>query len=168
MHSVKIKRAQNTKAALAPYFLLPLAAFLIISSSLCLSSKVSAGQVYKYRDNDGIIQYDHRPPEDKQYETIEPPSTTHPDQTTQPSAPNDTKINTDNTPYSSQLDQLEDERMAACENARKNKHILLSTIRVSIKQINGTEKLLTKSEKLEKIKNMDDAIKDYCPTVETP
>lgn len=137
--------------------------YLLLSGSLFSSAYTHATQVYKYRDNDGVIQFDHRPPEGKDYEVIEQPLSVSTPDDTPISSTEQKETPTGDDSYDSQLDGLEVERMKACQSAQENKRTLLSVVRVSIRQLDGTEKLLTKEEKLEKLKAMDKAIRDYCP-----
>jgi len=144
--------------------------FLALTGALlvyiCMLSPLKAenAEVYKYTDGDGKVHYDHKPPEGNQYETIKPDVLHHTSHnktlenstTAEPADAFSQKV------YQSQLDGLEAERVKACNNAKENKRILLSTVRVSIKLPNGDEKLLSKEEKLEKLKVMDQSIKDYC------
>ena len=146
------------------------ALFFLLSVACRQVASQEEMKIYKYTDEKGKIHFDHRPPKYEKYEVIEKK---------QPIAAgrepeigeglneelNDNVQDLNQAPsdhYSQQLNQLEKKKVKACSVARENKRILLNTVRVSVKQPDGTEKVLTREEKVKKLEAADQAIKYYC------
>ena len=156
---------------LSSCLLTAMAALFFVLSMACLqAASQQVVKIYKYTDKQGKIHFDYQPPKNERYEVIEkkqPFSAGRVPEVQQGlNEELDDNVQSPNQApsdhYTQQLNQLENERVKACREARENKRILLNTVRVSVKQPDGTEKVLTREEKVKKLEAADQAIKYYC------
>ncbi len=150
-----------------PILVIMMSFFLIIVLQYFPISISATPIVYKFNNAEGKTQFNGHPPKNKDYEILklQTEKTSEPSISTNKSSINttsDTSSESHNNIYHSQMESIEAQQQMACDNARQNKNILLSTIKVSVRQPDGSEKILNKQEKLVKLKEMDQAIKDYC------
>ena len=143
-------------------------AFTLIGLILMLvSSPAMSEQIYRWKDANGTVHFGTKPPEafKGNVEGMEKPNATGSEKSSTP-ANND--LNTppaasqNSAEYEEQLRQLDTEKREACDRALANRKSLLNSHRIQIKQADGTYRMLSHEEKLEQLRDADEAITAYC------
>lgn len=141
----------------------------ILGSLLCLSSPAMA-KLYKWVDENGVTQYTQTPPPKGGFSHVKPPSKP---------AVDPQKAKSDLEKRLESFQQRRDdagkekaeankkaaekaEKTAKCEKARKNLTFLQTHARVRETGKDGTATLLGEDKRQERIKQANEAIKEYC------
>lgn len=135
----------------------PMCAIAFCLAGLLIGSPAMAAKVYKWVDENGVVNFSAHPPKDTQ-STVIRPKTGHsepvtydtPGQTTQeqPAAAN-----------TAQQSRKDPER---CEISRKNMDVLRTFGRVRVPNEDGSFHYLTEEEQQEKLKTTQQAIDESC------
>lgn len=135
--------------------------------TLLLPIGVAQAQMYKYTDKDGNTVYSQTPPESGDYQSLStpqpaPPSSDGSDQGD--SAASDIQRGAEEQAKQEQIDKLAAKnaeiRQKNCQAAQKNLQVYQVYRR--IKDKDGNVVRLTDEERQQKIKEAEDAIKEFC------
>ncbi|MBI2379546.1 MAG: DUF4124 domain-containing protein [Gammaproteobacteria bacterium] len=145
-------------------------------SGLALASlHVEAGELYKWTDENGKIQYTQFPPKDRPYTTMNITGVKAPAAAEAPERPaaSDTETpegkaaagengKTKGEKAKDQSSQFLAAKRSNCETAQKNLSTLTSKTRVSIKDKDGQPRLMTDQERADQLKLAQEQVKTYC------
>ncbi len=148
---------------------------LLMIALLFLSASAAADSyTYKWKANDGTIQYTQFPPTDRPYTRVKISSSTSSvvkkESTAAakaPAVPDDASAGEKALAETEAMAQQEkikiaQQRAAACEQAKKNLIIMQSRPRIRVPTANGDYRVLSEKEKQEKIKETKQVILDAC------
>lgn len=140
-----------------------------LCSLLCLSSPAMA-RLYKWVDENGVTQYTETPPPKGDFSSVKPP----PKPAVDPQRAQDDlekrvdafqQRRDDSAKGKAEANKKATEKaeMAAkCEKARKNLTFLQSHARIRTTDKDGSATQLSEEKRQEKIKQANEAIKEYC------
>lgn len=145
-------------------------------SGLTLASfQAEAGELYKWTDENGKVQYTQFPPKDRPYTTmsltgVKAPAASEaaerPDtaDTTAPEGEEEAKpeAKTKGEKAKDQSSQFLAAKRSNCETAQKNLSTLTSKTRVSIKDQDGKARLMSDQERSDHLKLAQEQVKTYC------
>lgn len=145
------------------------ALFLGLALPLC----GQAGELYKWTDENGKVQYTQFPPKNRPYTTMtitgvkapapQAPAAAAPALATEEAAKEEGgkaakgKAKTDD-----QSSQFLASKKSNCDVAKKNQETLTSKSRISFKDKDGKTRLMTDQERADQLKLADEQIKTYC------
>lgn len=142
---------------------------VIFAGLLCLSSPAMA-KLYKWVDENGVTQYTQTPPVKSDFSQVKPPPKPAVDPKKAQSDLNKRleafqKRRDDTTKNKTEADKKAKEnadKAEKCKKARKNLTYLQTHSRIRNKDKDGNVTLLAEEKRQEKIKQANDAIRDYC------
>lgn len=146
--------------------------FIGVGLALLLPIASMAGDLYKWTDQAGVIQYTQHPPQDRPYTTIKTSGVKVP--ATQPTAPasqdqpqSDTEAKAPEADLASkkpkdQTGEFLAAKQKNCEVATANKKTLIEKNRVSVRDEKGEQRILSQSEKDAQLRLIEEQIKTYC------
>lgn len=134
---------------------------------MLVSAPAMNEQIYRWKDANGTVHFGTKPPKafKGNVEGMEKPNAIG---SGKPSTPAYNELNTppsasqDQAEYEEQLWQIEQEKREACDRALSNRKSLLNSHHIQIKQADGTYRMLSHEEKLEQLRDADEAITAYC------
>lgn len=127
---------------------------------------LGSGNVYRWIGEDGNYHFGARPPKNTEAEIIKStytkPSNPEPKQDNQNADQSADESGKTEREYAKQLKKLEDKQKEYCEKAKANKESLLNKHKVMLMDSSGKARVLSYEEKLEKLKQTDQKISEYC------
>lgn len=141
-------------------------AFLLATLLAGCASTVSAGQIYKWVDAQGVTHFTAQPPQDGQASVL---PTAKPVPTAAPSTPADAPQSDAATPSQSEIDarvkrevaEKEKERIAYCTTLRTNLAQLRNNPRLRM-EVQGETRRVSEEERQAKITETEKAIGESC------
>jgi len=140
---------------------------VLISVSLIISMQVLAAEksskvTYRWKDDNGIVQYTERPPANRSYEKITV-TTAGGEEVEQVSAEQATQAATDGAV--SPEDEVTKANERNCKIAQQNMTVLKNIARIRVTE-NGQERILTPEEKKKREEDTQKQIDTFCKSPE--
>ena len=142
---------------------------LILVLSAALAAAPAAARMYKWVDDQGVVQYTQHPPPDREAQTIEPRAPAVSDSQAAETleairekaeaARKDRQFGED---YSSFVQEREARIQKNCEIARENLRVLQTASRVQAKDADGNPYFIDDKDRDSRIKQAEKQIEDNC------
>lgn len=131
----------------------------LLVASLSVASIAKEGQVYTWRDSNGVVHYGERPPKDVQAKPVKT-RTGHSDPTPSQTAPATQQQSATTPPQDASSTKLLDPNR--CAQAQANLKLLNTVARIKMPDENGNMAFLTEEDKAKQREVMQAVIDQAC------